>query len=481
MYTYLPRKICSPIHWITHTHIHTHTHRRFTQRCHLTRMSSHLHFRMSSTTRHGRKRIKKSQNCVRSLRKKCSWQNTLERVRIIESKHRLSIIRLLLEISSWSYLHRLNKECAKNLQVHQERALEVKYSVCLEAESKQICGAMWWVSDDWIFYILLCVCVSFPELFFCFLFVSIPERKRERDTERRAHKILCASKTDNLILSSHVSCRRLSDTWMRAFVHTYMYAKTSTMTPLAIVSRSVQLRMRSPQPQITSVFPSTHWRKLPHLRVGGHSKFRPRHRAGLSIELNLLSGLSSAHHPSSETHEHMNLTVRMNSYLIQFFRRRNCLFSTTTPAESTRLFNDLATAEIPVPLVLLYLVSLCLGEPVYRPNDFFFAWPFTPTWLGERIVMSKGLLEIGSIFPQYSWTTLDFSARFSDEILEPHFAENSVCLSEQSRLVANGSVRMWIMRTPPDARVRSRITTSSCTRISSNVLADSCEFVSAKW
>ena len=56
-------------------------------------------------------------------------------------------------------------------------------------------------------------------------------------------------------------------------------------------------------------------------------------------------------------------------------------------------------------------------------------------------MMSKGLFEIGSIFPQYSWTTLDFSARLSDEILEPHFAENSVYLSEQSRLVANGSVR----------------------------------------
>jgi len=56
-------------------------------------------------------------------------------------------------------------------------------------------------------------------------------------------------------------------------------------------------------------------------------------------------------------------------------------------------------------------------------------------------VMSKGLLEMSSILPPYSPTTLDLSARFSDEILEPHFAENSVYLSEQSRLVANGSVR----------------------------------------
>jgi len=74
--------------------------------------------------------------------KKGTWQNMLERVRIIESKHHLSFIRLLLEISSSSYLHRLDKECAKNLHIHQERSLEVKDSVCLEAESGKICGAM---------------------------------------------------------------------------------------------------------------------------------------------------------------------------------------------------------------------------------------------------------------------------------------------------------------------------------------------------
>ena len=78
---------------------------------------------------------------------------------------------------------------------------------------------------------------------------------------------------------------------------------------------------------------------------------------GLSIELNLFSRLSSARHPHSETHEHMNLTVGINSYLMQFFRRRDCLFSTTTRTESTRpykvrvlnpnmcVLNDLATTE----------------------------------------------------------------------------------------------------------------------------------------
>ena len=55
-------------------------------------------------------------------------------------------------------------------------------------------------------------------------------------------------------------------------------------------------------------------------------------------------------------------------------------------------------------------------------------------------MISKGLLGMGSTFPPYFSTTLDLSARFGDEILEPHFAKNSVCLSSQSRLVANGSV-----------------------------------------
>ena len=56
-------------------------------------------------------------------------------------------------------------------------------------------------------------------------------------------------------------------------------------------------------------------------------------------------------------------------------------------------------------------------------------------------MMSKGLFEMGSIFPPYFPTTLGLSATFGEEILGPHFAENSVCLSSQSRLVANGSVR----------------------------------------
>ena len=54
--------------------------------------------------------------------------------------------------------------------------------------------------------------------------------------------------------------------------------------------------------------------------------------------------------------------------------------------------------------------------------------------------MSKGLLEMGAIFPPYSPMTLDLSAMFGDEILEPHFAENSV------------------IATPPDTRARSWIT-----------------------
>ena len=55
--------------------------------------------------------------------------------------------------------------------------------------------------------------------------------------------------------------------------------------------------------------------------------------------------------------------------------------------------------------------------------------------------MSKCLLEMGSTFPPYSPMTLDLSARFGDEILEPHVAKNSVYLSSQSRLVANMSMR----------------------------------------
>jgi len=55
-------------------------------------------------------------------------------------------------------------------------------------------------------------------------------------------------------------------------------------------------------------------------------------------------------------------------------------------------------------------------------------------------VISKGLLEIGPIFLPYSPTTLDLSARFRSEILEQHFAKNSV------------------IPHPPDARARSRIT-----------------------
>jgi len=54
-------------------------------------------------------------------------------------------------------------------------------------------------------------------------------------------------------------------------------------------------------------------------------------------------------------------------------------------------------------------------------------------------VMSKGLFDIGSIFPPYSPTTLDLSARCGDEILEPHFAKNVIPI-------------------PPDARARSQIT-----------------------
>ena len=56
-------------------------------------------------------------------------------------------------------------------------------------------------------------------------------------------------------------------------------------------------------------------------------------------------------------------------------------------------------------------------------------------------MMSKGLFEISSIFPPYSPKTLNLSARCGDEILGPLFVENSVCLSPQSRLVANGSER----------------------------------------
>jgi len=52
-------------------------------------------------------------------------------------------------------------------------------------------------------------------------------------------------------------------------------------------------------------------------------------------------------------------------------------------------------------------------------------------------VMSKGLLAMGSIYPTYSPTTLDLSARCGDEILEPPLAESGA------------------VPTPPTARARN--------------------------
>jgi len=103
----------------------------------------------------------------------------------------------------------------------------------------------------------------------------------------------------------------------------------------------------------------------------GTASVDPLVMTGLLIELNLFSKLSSACHPPSETHEHMNLTLGMNPYLMHFFRQRNCLFSTTTPNRIDTPLNELGTAEIPVPLLLLYLVSLSLGAPEFRSNEIF--------------------------------------------------------------------------------------------------------------
>jgi len=169
------------------------------------------------------------------------------------------------------------------------------------------------------------------------------------------------------ISSCPVTCH-VDDSLTHECVHsrTHTYIRRPLPWPLSqyLVSRSLQIRMRSPQPRITSVFPSTIWRELPYLRVGWHSKFRPRHWAGLSIELNLFSRLPTARHPSSETHEHMNLTVGMNSYLMQFFRRRNCLFSTTIPTESTRLSMILRQLKFPCRLSC-YISGHCVWANLY--------------------------------------------------------------------------------------------------------------------
>jgi len=66
-------------------------------------------------------------------------------------------------------------------------------------------------------------------------------------------------------------------------------------------------------------FPSTHWRELAHLHVCRHSKCRPcRIWQDSRLNSTCSRGPSFARHPPSKTHEHVNLTVGMNSCLMQF-------------------------------------------------------------------------------------------------------------------------------------------------------------------